>query len=248
LNEDGDVTGGGAAPSEAGLVADDHERRIAELEALLRLATERPDDDPFDVAIAEAEKARSEAQTALDTARAAYDEAEQQVRSTTERLTGLRREALTARLPRRAVAYSDADVAMLVALSEQDEYARGLLANWMGAFAREVTYAGASVYMSGQPVIRVALVCNQDVTHVADALMQIIVALPDVPGGNYKVEILEHTLGAEGSVTAWVERDSGTTTLTRLGADSEEELAVGQLYDVLAYVAAYLWYQEQPAT
>jgi hypothetical protein len=237
-----DPEAGTGARADAGL----QDRRIAELEELLRLATERPGEDPFEVVIAEAEKARIEAETALDTARFAYDEAETDARVAAERLTQLRREALTARLPRRAVAYSDADVAMLVGLAEHDEYARGLLATWMGAFAREVSYAGASVYMSGQPVIRVAMMRNQDVTHVADALAQILVALPEVHGDRYKVEVLEHSLGAAGSVTAWVERASMETALTRLGAESEEELAVGPLPDVLAYISAYLWYQEVP--
>ena len=222
----------------------DAERRIAELKELLRLATERPGEDPYEVAIAEAEKARAEADTAFEAARAAYEEAELRARGAAERLTDLRREALMARLPRRAVAYSDSDVATLVELSERDEFARGLLATWMGAFAREVSYAGASVFMSGQPVIRIALVRNQETAHVADALSQIMAALPEVPGGRYKVEVLEHTLGGSGAVTAWVERDSGETALTRLGPDTEEELALGTLHDVLAYVAAYLWYQD----
>jgi hypothetical protein len=222
----------------------DAARRIAELEELLRLATERPGEDPYEVAIAEAQKARAEADTALESARAAYEEAELAARGAADRLIELRREALTARLPRRAVAYSDADVASLVHLSEHDDYARGLLANWMGAFAREVGYAGTSVFMSGQPVIRVALVRSQETTHVADALAQIMAALPQVPGGRYKIEVLEHSLGASGSVSAWVERATGETALTRLGAETEEELAVGTLHDVLAYVAAYLWYQD----
>ena len=231
-----------AAPDAA--PAADAERRIAELEELLRLATERPGEDPYEVAIAEAEKARAEADTALETARAAYEEADLEARAAADHLTELRREALTARLPRRAVAYSDGDVATLVELSDHDEYARGLLANWMGAFAREVSYAGTSVFMSGQPVIRVALVRNQETTHVADALSQIMAALPEVPGGRYKIEVLEHTLGGSGAVTAWVERRTGETALTRLGPDTEEELALGTLHDVLAYVAAYLWYQD----
>jgi hypothetical protein len=226
--------------------AEDPQRRIAELEALLRLATERPEDDPFEVAITEAEKGHTEAETALDAARAAYEEAEAQVRASSEHLVAIRRQALNAQLPRRVVAYSDTDVASLVAFAEGDDYARGLLANWMGAFAREVSYAGASVYMSGQPVIRVALTRDQDVVHVADALVQILAALPDVSGGCYKVEVLEHSLGASGAVSAWVERSSGETTLTRLGPDAEEELAVGALGEVLAYVAAYLWYQDLP--
>jgi len=233
----------GAQPGQA-----DAERRIAELEELLRLATERPGEDPYEVAIAEAEKARAEADTALEAARSAYEEADLVARTAVERLIELRREALTARLPRRAVAYSDADVASLVQLCEQDDYARNLLANWMGAFAREVSYAGTSVFMSGQPVIRVALVRNQETTHVTDALAQIMAALPEVPGGRYKIEVLEHSLGASGSVTAWVERQSGETSLTRLGAETEEELALGTLHDVLAYVAAYLWYQDVVGT
>jgi hypothetical protein len=248
LDEHSGVPHGPDATPTSAPEADSHERRIAELEELLRLATERPGEDPFEVAIAEAEKGRMEAETALDVSRAAYEEAETAARLAVERLTQLRREALTARLPRRAVAYSDADVASLVGLSEQDEYARGLLATWMGSFAREVTYAGASVYMSGQPVIRVALVRNQDTTHVADALSQILAALPEVSGGRYKVEVLEHTLGQDGAVSAWVERATAETSLTRLGMENEEELAVGSMPDVLAYVAAYLWYQEPPGS
>jgi len=235
-------SGEDVAPSLAPVA--DQERRIAELEELLRLARERPSEDPFEVAIAEAEKIRAEADTAFEAARAAYEEAELRAKLAADRLTELRREALTARLPRRPVAYSDGDVATLVELSDHDDFARNLLATWMGAFAREVSYAGTSVFMSGQPVIRVALVRNQETTHVADALTQIMAALPAVPGGRYKVDVLERTLGGDGAVTAWVERDTHETALTRLGPDTEEELAVGALPDVLAYTAAYLWYQD----
>lgn len=119
------------------------------------------------------------------------------------------------------------------------------ISQWMGSYAPEVYYTGASGDDYHLPVPGIRLKRNQPVAGAVLAVEDILRLLPqrDVVA----ISVMESTLSAYGSYHITFTSADSVATLVRMVYGRPEDLIVGTLHEVFEYVAKNYPYGDSPS-